>query len=53
MMLQGKKVGPGTDLGVPGYTNIKKCEGTGVSPQCFEGDAILRLTKENIGKYNF
>lgn len=53
MMLEGKKVGPGTDLGVPGYTKIKKCEGSGVSPRCYEGDAILKLTKENIGKYNF
>lgn len=53
MMLQGKKVGAGTDLGVPGYTDIKKCTGAGVSPHCFEGDAILKLTKKNIGKYHF
>lgn len=53
MMLEGKKVGPGTNLGIPGYTDIKKCEGAGVSPQCFQGDAILKLTKENIGNYNF
>jgi simple sugar transport system substrate-binding protein len=53
MMLQGKKVGPGTDLGVPGYTNIKKCSGKDVSANCYQGDAILKLTKANIGKYNF
>jgi simple sugar transport system substrate-binding protein len=53
MMLQGKKVGVGTDLGVPGYTNLKKCEGSDVSAHCFQGNAILKLTKANIGKYNF
>lgn len=53
MMLEGKKVGPGTDLGVPGYTDIQKCEMKGASSQCFEGDAILKLTKANISQYNF
>lgn len=53
MMLQGKKVGVGTDLGVPGYTDLKKCEGSDVSAHCFQGNAILKLTKANIGKYNF
>ncbi len=53
MMIEGKKVGPGTNLGVPGYTEIQKCEGNGASSRCFEGDAILKLTKDNIGKYNF
>ncbi len=53
MMLEGKKVGVGTNLGVPGYTDIKNCEGNGASSHCFEGDAILKLTKENIGNYHF
>lgn len=53
MMLQGKKVAAGTDLGVPGYTDIQKCEGNGVTAQCFQGDAILKLTKANIGDYHF
>jgi len=53
MMIEGKKVGVGTNLGVPGYTDIKKCEGTGVSPNCYQGNAILKLTKKNIGKYHF
>jgi simple sugar transport system substrate-binding protein len=53
MMIEGKKVGVGTDLGVPGYNDIKQCEGDGVTPQCFQGDAILKLTKDNIAKYNF
>lgn len=53
MELQGKKVGVGTDLGVPGYTSIQKCEGSDVSANCYQGDAILKLTKSNIGQYNF
>ncbi|MGH7120729.1 MAG: autoinducer 2 ABC transporter substrate-binding protein [Acetobacteraceae bacterium] len=53
MMIQGKKVGPGTDLGVPGYTDIENCTGKGSSPRCFEGNAILKLTKKNIGEYHF
>ena len=53
MMLQGKKVGVGTDLGVPGYTNLKKCYGLDGSAHCYQGNAILKLTKSNMGKYNF
>ena len=52
MMIQGKKVGVGTDLGVAGYNSIQKCEGT-ASDHCYQGDAILKLTKDNIGQYNF
>lgn len=52
MMLHGKKITSGTNLHVPGYTSIKPC-GAGSTKQCFEGDAILALTKKNIGKYNF
>lgn len=53
MMLEDKKVGVGTDLGVPGYTDIQKCDLKGASSRCFEGNAILKLTKENIGNYHF
>ncbi|MDA3921889.1 MAG: autoinducer 2 ABC transporter substrate-binding protein [Salinisphaera sp.] len=53
MMLQGKTVEAGTNLHVPGYTDIKKCTGKGDSPHCFQGDAILKLTKKNIGNYHF
>lgn len=52
MDIQGKKVGAGTDLGVDGYHNIQKCEGD-ATDHCYQGDAILKLTKENIGNYNF
>lgn len=52
MMLQGKKVGPGTNLNVPGYNSIQKCEGD-ASAHCYQGNAILKLTKQNIGQYNF
>lgn len=52
MLAKGKKVGAGTNLGVPGYTDIKPC-GSGTSPNCYMGNAILKLTKQNIGKYDF
>lgn len=52
MLVHGKKITTGTNLHVPGYTNIKPC-GAGTTKQCFEGDAILALTKKNIGQYNF
>lgn len=52
MLAKGKKVGTGTNLGVPGYTDIKPC-GPGTSPHCYMGNAILKLTKSNIGNYDF
>lgn len=52
MMLQGKTVGAGTDLRVPGYTDIVSC-GAGAVKNCYQGDAILVLDKSNIGRYNF
>lgn len=52
MMLNGKKITSGTNLHVPGYTDIKPC-GPGTTKHCFEGDAILALTKKNIGQYHF
>jgi simple sugar transport system substrate-binding protein len=52
MLAQGKTVGAGTDLGVPGYTHIQPCGGS-TSPHCFRGTAQLGLGKDTIGKYNF
>jgi len=52
MMIQGKTVGPGTDLKVKGYNSIQKCEGN-ATDHCWQGDAILKLTKDNIDQYNF
>jgi len=51
-LAEHKKVTTGTDLHVPGYTDIQPC-GPGTTSHCFEGNAELRLTKANIGQYNF
>ena len=52
MLAEGKHVGAGANLGVPGYTNIQPCGGN-TSPHCFRGTAQLGLGKETIGQYNF
>lgn len=52
MLAEGKKVGTGTNLGVPGYTDIQPC-GAGATAQCYMGNAILKMTKQNIGNYDF
>jgi simple sugar transport system substrate-binding protein len=52
MLAEHKTVGTGTNLHVPGYTDIQPC-GAGTTEHCFEGNAELQLTKANIGQYNF
>ena len=52
MLAEHKKVTAGTNLQVPGYTDIQPC-GSGTTSHCFEGSAELRLTKANIGQYSF
>jgi simple sugar transport system substrate-binding protein len=52
MLAQGKKVGTGTNLNVPGYEHIVPC-GAGMSPHCYRGTAQLGLGKSDIAKYNF
>lgn len=52
MLAQGKTVGTGTDLGVPGYNNIQPCGGDTTS-HCFRGDAELQIGKDNLSQYNF
>lgn len=52
MLARGEKIGPGTNLGVPGYTNIQPCGGN-TSPHCFRGDAVLIIGKDNLSQYNF
>ena len=50
MLLQGKKVGPGTNLGIHGYTKLKKIPG---SPHGLAGNAWVDVTKKNMKKYPF
>lgn len=52
MLAEHKKITAGTNLRVPGYTDIQRCP-AGTSPHCFMGDAELQLTKANIGHYSF
>lgn len=52
MLAEHKKVTTGSDLQIPGYTDIQPC-GAGTTSHCFEGNAELRLTKANIGQYSF
>ena len=47
MILEGKEITDGMDLGVPGYNNIK-IDGTVIY-----GSAWVDVTKENMADYNF
>jgi simple sugar transport system substrate-binding protein len=50
MLLQGKKIGPGLNLGIHGYTNLKKIPG---SPHGLSGNAWVDVTKKNMKQYPF
>jgi simple sugar transport system substrate-binding protein len=50
MLVQGKKVGPGTDLGLPGYRNLKKISD---SPHGLAGDSWIAIDKSNVRQYPF
>lgn len=52
MLAEHKQITAGTNLNVPGYTNIQPC-GPGTSPHCFLGAAELQLSKDNISQYSF
>lgn len=52
MLAQGKQVGAGTDLHVPGYTNIQPCGGD-MTSHCFLGEAQLQIDKDNLSQYSF
>jgi simple sugar transport system substrate-binding protein len=47
MVLQGKKITTGTDLGVPGYNNIT------VTGKTIYGSGWVDITKANMAQYNF
>jgi simple sugar transport system substrate-binding protein len=50
MLLQGKKPAPGLNLGLHGYTNLKKIPG---SPHGLAGNAWVDVTKKNMAQYPF
>lgn len=52
LLAQGKQVGAGTNLHVPGYTNIRPCGGD-MTSHCFVGDAQLQIGKDNLSQYSF
>jgi simple sugar transport system substrate-binding protein len=47
MVLEGKHVADGMDLGVPGYKNIK------MAGKVLYGSAWVDVTKKNMNMYNF
>jgi simple sugar transport system substrate-binding protein len=50
MLIQGKKIGPGADLGLPGYRNLKKIAD---SPHGLAGDSWIAIDKSNVRQYPF
>jgi simple sugar transport system substrate-binding protein len=52
MLLQGKKITKGTNLGVPGYTDLVPC-GAGTTSHCWMGNAQLVVNKKNVNNYHF
>jgi simple sugar transport system substrate-binding protein len=50
MLLQGKKVGPGLNLGLTGYKSLKRIP---KSPHGLAGNAWVDVTKKNMAKYPF
>jgi len=50
MLIQGKKIGPGLDLGLPGYRNLKSIPGT---PHALAGSGWIAIDKSNSGQYPF
>ncbi len=50
MLLEGRKLTNGTDLGVPGYNKVHQDP---EKPNLFYGSAWVDVTKENMDAYNF
>jgi simple sugar transport system substrate-binding protein len=50
MLIQGKKIAPGLDLGLPGYRNLKRIAGT---PHAFAGSGWIAIDKSNSKQYAF
>jgi len=50
MLIQGKKIASGVDLGLPGYRNLKAIPGT---PHALAGSGWIAIDKSNAGQYPF
>ena len=50
MLIKGEKVGPGLDLGLPGYRSLKRIPG---SPHGLAGSGWITIDKSNVKQYPF
>jgi len=50
LLIQGKKISPGLDLGLPGYRNLKEIPGT---PHALAGSGWIAIDKSNASRYPF
>jgi simple sugar transport system substrate-binding protein len=50
MLINGEKVDAGLDLGLPGYTNLKRIPGT---PHGLAGSGWIAIDKSNVRQYPF
>ena len=50
MLVKGEKIGPGLDLGLPGYRDLKSIPGT---PHGLAGSGWITIDKSNAGQYPF
>ena len=50
MLIEGRKIGPGLDLGLPGYRNLKAIPGT---PHGLAGSGWIAIDESNAGQYAF
>jgi len=50
MLVRGERVGPGLDLGLPGYRSLKQIPD---SPHGLAGDGWITIDKSNVGQYPF
>jgi len=50
MLINGEKIAPGLDLGLPGYRNLKSIPGT---PHGLAGSGWIGIDQSNVGQYPF
>jgi simple sugar transport system substrate-binding protein len=50
MLVKGEEIGPGLDLGLPGYRNLKRIPGT---PHGLAGSGWIAIDKSNVRTYPF
>jgi simple sugar transport system substrate-binding protein len=50
MLVKGETIGPGLDLGLPGYRDLKRIPG---APHGLAGSGWITIDKSNVGQYPF